>query len=141
MRPSGKTNLIAVVVVGAVVYGIWWIVTFSGVYLDNLDVTDAVKGAYNESNRKDDETLTGIILSKCNASTLGVHEEDDGYGTIKEDVPGIGMKRENVSITRDEVRKTIRIAVEYQRKVKLKPTSKVKYVKFKVVKEGIIPLL
>ena len=36
MRPSGKTNLIAVLVIGGVLYGIWWIVTFSGVYLDNL---------------------------------------------------------------------------------------------------------
>ena len=93
MRPIGKTNLIAIVVIGAVAYGIWRIFTFSGVYLDNLNVI------------------------------------------------GLGLKPENVTITRDEVRKTIGIVVEYQRKVFLMPTAKIKFVKFKVVKEGVVPVM
>ena len=140
MRPSGKVNLIAVVILGAIAYGIWWVITFSGIYLDNIDVKDAVEGAFNESNRKDDPSTAGAITSKCNMSTLGDHEEDDGYGTIKT-VGGLGLKEENVTIVRDDVAKRISIVVEYQRKVLLKPTSKVKYVKFRVVREGPIPKL
>ena len=140
MRPSGKVNLIAVVILGAVAYGIWWVITFSGIYLDNIDVKDAVEGAYNLSNRQDDATIAGSIVGKTNLSTLGNHEEDDGYGTIKT-VGGLGLKEENIVITRDEVAKRISIVVSYQRKVLLKPTSKVKFVKFRVAREGPIPAL
>ncbi|MBS1151376.1 MAG: hypothetical protein H6Q89_3074 [Myxococcaceae bacterium] len=140
MRPSGKVNLIAVVILGAVAYGIWWVITFSGIYLDNIDVKDAVEGAYNLSNRQDDATIAGSIVGKTNLSTLGNHEEDDGYGTIKT-VGGLGLKDENIVITRDEVAKRISIVVSYQRKVLLKPTSKVKFVKFRVAREGPIPAL
>ncbi len=140
MRPSGKVNLIAVVILGALAYGIWWVVTFAGVYLDNIDVKDAVEGAYNISNRQDDATMAGSIIGKTNLSTLGSHEQDDGYGTITT-VGGLGLKDENITIVRDEVTKRISIVVEYQRKVNLKPMSKVKYVKFRVVKEGPIPPL
>ena len=133
-------NLIAVVVLGALAYGIWWVVTFAPIYLDNIDVKDAVAGGFNESNRKDDISTSGAIRAKCNMSTLGDHEEDDGYGTIKT-VGGLGIKEENVTILRDEVTKRISIVVEYERKVLLRPTSKVKFVKFRVVKEGPIPPL
>jgi hypothetical protein len=138
VRPSGKINLIAVVLLGALAYGLWWVVMFSGVYLDNLDIKDAVNGAYNESSRASDGVLISKILSAANSSTLGEHDEDDGYGTIKS-MPGLGLKAEDITIARDDVRKTIKIAVEYQRKVLLKPTKKVKWVKFKIVKEGLAP--
>lgn len=140
MRPHGKVNLIAVVILGAIAYGIWWVITFSGVYLDNIDVKDAVEGAYNESNRKDDVTTAGTIIAKTNLSTLGNHEEDDGYGTITTK-GGLGLKDENITVVRDEVLKRITITVQYQRKVELKPLKKVKFVKFRVVKDGPIPPL
>ena len=140
VRPSGKVNLIAVVILGALAYGIWWVITFSGIYLDNIDVKDAVEGAYNECNRRDDPSTAGAIMSKTNMGTLGNHEEDDGYGTIKT-VGGLGLKEENITIVRDEATKRISIVVEYTRKVVLKPTSKLKYVKFRVVREGPIPKL
>ena len=138
MKPSGKTNLIAVVIVLAAVYGIWWIFTFVQVYLDNIDARDAVVSAYNESGRSGDEGVRLKILGKMNAPTLGWHEEDDGFGTIKR-VDGIGVKVEDILVERDEVRKTVKITLQYQRKVLLKPTSKWKFVKFKVVKEGPVP--
>ena len=140
MRPSGKANLLAVVILGAVAYGVWWVVTFSPVYLDNIDVKDAVESAYNLSNRQDDATISGSIIGKVNLSTLGDHEEDDGYGTIKT-VGGLGFKDSNIVITRDDVLKRIQIVVEYKRRVLLRPSSKVKFVPFRIVREGPIPKL
>ena len=140
MRPGGKVNLIAVVILGAVAYGIWWIITFSGIYLDNLDVKEAVAGAFNESNRKDDDKLAAAIFSKCNLSSLGTHEDDDGWDNVKT-MGGLGLKNENVTIVRDEVANRISITVEYQRKVELKPFSKVRVVNFRVAKEGTIPAM
>lgn len=138
MRASGKVNLLAVVILGGVAYGIWWVVTFSTIYLDNLDVKDAVEAGYNMSNRLPDPDVMGVIFQKVNSSAVGNHEEDDGFGTITKK-PGLGLKDDNIVITRDDVSKTIKITVEYTRKVELKPTSKVKYVPFRVVREGPIP--
>lgn len=138
MRPSGKVNLIAVVILGAIAYGIWWVITFSAVYLDNIDVKEAVVSGFNVSGRSQDEAVAITILGICNAPSLGHHEEEDGYGTVKT-VGGLGVKREDITIERDEVAKRISIVVEYQRKVLLKPLSKVKFVKFRVKKEGPIP--
>lgn len=139
VRPSGKVNLIAVVILGAIAYGIWWIVTFSGVYLDNIDVKDAVEAGYNVSGRSNDVDLMGVIFQKTNSSQVGNHEEDDGYGNVST-VKGLGLKEDNIVITRDDVRKTIKIVVEYKRKVILKPSAKVKWVPFRVVREGPIPV-
>lgn len=138
LRPSGKFNPLSLLVIGGVAYGLWWMFTFVGVYLDNLDVKDGVNGAFNESPRSSDPVLISHILGKANASTTGEHEEEQPDGTIKV-VPGIGLKEEDVTITRDDVASTIRIAVAYQRKVVLKPTTKVKFVQFSYVKEGPIP--
>lgn len=138
MRPSGKVNLLAVLILGAVAYGIWWIITFSGVYLDNIDVKDAVEAGYNVSNRMNDVDVSNVIFQKVNSSQVGNHEEDDGFGTITVK-PGLGLKEENLTITRDDVSKTIKIVVEYKRKVVMKPMAKIKWVPFRVVREGPIP--
>lgn len=138
MRPSGKVNLLAVLILGAVAYGIWWIITFSGVYLDNIDVKDAVEAGYNVSNRMNDVDVSNVIFQKVNSSQVGNHEEDDGFGTITTK-PGLGLKEENLTITRDDVAKTIKIVVEYKRKVVMKPMAKIKWVPFRVVREGPIP--
>ncbi len=138
MRPSGKVNLIAVIILGAIAYGIWWVVTFSGVYLDNLEVQDAVVGAFNESTRKDDASTSGAIIHKCNLDTVGTHQEEDAEGVVKT-VGGLGLKEENITVTRDEATKRIKIVVEYERRVVLRPLAKVKSVKFRVVKEGPSP--
>jgi hypothetical protein len=139
LRPSGKTNLIGVAVIAAVIYGVWWIITWSGVYLDNLDVVDAVKGAYNDSGRKNDQGVLDAVVFAPGINTAGTHDEDDGFGNIKTDVPGLGIKKEDVTVTRDDVKQTIRIEVVYTRKVPLKPFKKVELKRFRVVKEGAIP--
>ncbi len=139
VRPSGKVNLIGLVILGAIGYGIWWVVTFSGVYLDNIDVRDAVEGAYNESGRKDDATLVMLMKNQLNLSTLGNHEETDEFGVTSEK-GGLGLIDENFSVTRDEVTKRITIIIQYQRKVSLKPLKKFKMVPFRVMKEGPVPI-
>ena len=138
MRPTGKINLIAVVILGAIAYGIWWVVTFSPIYLDNIDVKEAVESGFNLSARADDATVAQTIFAKVNNSKVGFHEEDDGYGTITTK-PGLGLKEENLTILRDTVTGRISIVLDYQRKVLLKPLKKVKFVQFNVKREGPIP--
>jgi hypothetical protein len=138
VRPSGKINLIAVVILGGIAYGVWWVFTFSGIYLDNIDVKEAVESGYNMSPRATDEMIALEVMGKCNMEKLGHHEEDDGYGTITVK-GGLGVKPENVQVLRDTVTGRIAIVVDYQRKVLMKPLSKVKIVKFHVKREGPIP--
>jgi hypothetical protein len=120
MRPAGKINLIAVVLIAGVFGGIWWIVNYSSAYLDNLDVHDAVKSAYNTCWRYPDGQLSFEIRNKLNASTLGWHEELDETGALKR-VNGLGITEDDVHIERDEVATTIHINVTYKRKVYLWP--------------------
>ncbi|MHB8879138.1 MAG: hypothetical protein ACYC8T_36020, partial [Myxococcaceae bacterium] len=100
MRAHGRVNIVAVLLIAAVVGGLYWIIMFSSVYLDNLDIKEAVAAAYNGSGRNNDDTLRGIIKGK--AAQVGTHKDDDGYGTVTIQ-RGLGLKDEDITITRDEV--------------------------------------
>ena len=140
MRPTGKINLIAVVVLAAVLGGFWWLLNYAGVYLDNLDVRDAVKGAYNSAWHVPDHQLRFEILHKVNSSTVGWHEETDQYDRT-ERKKGLGLTDEDVTVERDEVTNTIKITASYKRKVYLWPwpgKDNVRWVNFTETKQGPI---
>ncbi|MFZ5469645.1 MAG: hypothetical protein ACOZIN_09425 [Myxococcota bacterium] len=138
MRPTGKVNLVSLLLIAGVVGGIYALVVFSPVYLDNLDVKEAIAAAYNQAGRMDDRALVGLIKSRVNAAAVGEHVEDDGYGNQRV-VGGLGIKDEQITVQRDEVRRTILIRVDYQREVVLKPTDRIRQVRFSPMKEGPIP--
>lgn len=138
MRPSGRINLVSLALIAAVGAGFYWVFIFSPVYLDNLDVREAIDVAYNLSPRTSDEILRRTILERLNQPTLGSHQEDDGFGNLSV-VGGLGIKPEQVIIERDEVRKRILIRVEYEREIQLKPTERVRTIQFDPEKEGPIP--
>jgi hypothetical protein len=127
VRASGKVNLIGVVLLAGIAGGIYWLIFFAPLYLDNMDVKTAVVSAYNDSGRISDEKLK--VKIKEAAAQIATHKEDDGYGTIKE-VKGLGLTDEQIVILRNEVAKTISIRVDYDREVQLKPLKKMKRVHF-----------
>ena len=139
-RPSGKVNLIAVVVIAAVLGGIWWIVNYAGVYLDNLGAHDAVRGAFNQAFRETDMFLKHDIENKLNLSTAGEHEETDALGVTKT-AKGLGITDDDIEVERDEVAKTISITLTYKRKVVLFPwlgKNNVRWLTFREHKQGPI---
>src|SRR5947209_8298304 len=118
MRAAGKVNLVALVLLAGAAGAIYWLIFFIPVYLDNIDVKNAVEAAYNRAASLDDVTIRGQI--KAEASRFGTHIEDDGFGNMVEK-QGLGLTDEQIVIERDEVLKTVLVRVDYAREVKLKP--------------------
>ncbi len=140
MRPSGKINLLAVVIVAALASGLWWIINYASAYLDNLDVRDAVRGAYNSAWHMPDSQLQFEIKNKVNSSQVGWHEEEDKFGVMQKQ-RGLGITDDQIVIERDEVNNTIHISVSYKRKVYLWPwfnKNNVRWVSFTETKNGPI---
>ncbi|MBI3183087.1 MAG: hypothetical protein HYZ28_13195 [Myxococcales bacterium] len=138
MRPTGKVNYVTLALIVAALGGIYWVIFFAPVYLDNMDVKEAIEAAYNQSSQLGDDPLRKFVLDRVNSSQLGNHREDDGYGNVKV-VGGLGIKPEQITIERNEVTRRIRIQVEYAREVVLKPTSRVRTVRFRPQKEAPFP--
>lgn len=136
MRPNGRVNLVGLLMILAVVGGIWAVVIFSPAYLDNLDLVDAVEGSFNEYNRTTQEKIIRRILET--AGRVGTHRADDGYGNMVER-KGLGLRRENINIHYDYQSKSVRIRVEYDRPVHLKPFARYRNLHFVVEKEGVPP--
>lgn len=137
-RPKGKINFIGVLMLAGITYGIWWIVTYSTVYLDNLDVKNAVNTAFNQSPRSTDEAMRAGVIRALNFNSVGWHWEENDDG-LKQRKPGLGLTDEQVEIERDEVNNTILVRVAYAREVELAPFDKLDTVKFVVEKQGKIP--
>ncbi len=138
VTPAGKVNLIGLVLIAAVVAGLYWVFIFAPLYVDNFAVKEAVDAMYHQSGRWPDERLVSELVSRLNAPNVGTHKEDDGFGNVRE-VGGLGIKEEQVIVFRDTARNTISVQVDYWREVQLKPTSKIRTVRFVVKKEGPIP--
>lgn len=123
----------------AIAGGIYWLIMFSGVYLDNFDVKEAIDIAYNQAGKaRSDQELKALIKMRTNQPTLGTHQEPDPYGGVRT-VPGLGLTDDDITIERDSVNNTIRIQVNYTREVRLKPTLRVQRVSFRPSRMGPIP--
>jgi hypothetical protein len=134
-RPSGKINLIAVILILGVLSGVYVVVMFSRPWLDNLDVREHISAAYNQAGTLDDQHIKQLIETRT--MMVGDHEEDDGAGNVRT-APGLGLGDENITVERDEDAKTISIHVDYARKVVLSPTSRVYWWRFHPEQSGPI---
>ncbi len=135
MRPTGKINLIGVAILLALAGGLWWLITFGPAYLDNLDARDAVAAGFSQAKLGDPpETVRDRIVAKLN-DRVGWHTEIDDWGNAKR-VTGLGLTKENVIVDVDDVNKTVLVQVTYEREVPLKPTAKVRKLRFKVERRG-----
>ncbi len=140
MRRDGKINLIAVVTLAAIAGGVWWMMNYLSAYLDNLDVRDAVRGAYNECWHVPDQQLIQTMKLKVNNSHVGWHEEEDQFGHVQR-VNGLGIGDDDIELIRDDVNKTISITITYKRKIYLWPwpsKNNVRWLNFRETKSGPI---
>lgn len=120
----------------AAIAAIYCAVIFLPVWADNFDVKEAVAAAYNTSNRNDDEKLRELI--KKRTAETATHTETDEFGYTVEK-PGLGLTDEDILIERDTVQNRIKVQVNYERKVRLKPLKRIVRWKFQVKREGPIP--
>jgi hypothetical protein len=134
-HPSGKISFGGLVLLTLVAGGIYLGVMIVPFYVDNLSVKEAVAAAHNQAARtSEDSALRTIILERT--SQMGNHWERDEFDRDIL-VPGLGLTEEQILIERSEVTPSVRIQVDYSRRVRFKPTKYVHTLNFRVVKEGI----
>jgi len=146
VRPSGAVNPLAVLLGAAFAAAVYWAVIFGPVYLDNMGVREAIDVGFAtahpvESNRGTDDEVRAAVLRRINEKPdpVGWHmEEDPKTGEMVEKF-GLGLEPDAVTVERDPATSRIRVAVDYSRTVRYKPTQKVRVVSFHVEKEGPIP--
>ena len=134
-RPTGKINIIGLILILGVLTFIYSVVMFSKPVLDNLDVKEHISAAYNQAQGMDDQRIKQLLENRT--ANLGEHDEDDGFGNIHT-VPGLGLSDDNITVERNEVAQTISIRVDYVRKVVLVPTTRVYALHFHPEQSGPI---
>jgi hypothetical protein len=137
MNPSGKVSfgtLLLFTLLGGAIYGA---VLYVPLYVDNLDVKEAVDVAHNISGRNPNDGVLRYEIRE-RTSRMGQHWEYDQYGRAQLK-PGLGLTDEQIIIEHNPVTSAVRIEVRYERPVVFKPSSYTRTVRFNVVKEGVPP--
>jgi hypothetical protein len=134
-HPSGKISFGGLVLLLLIAGGIYLGVMLVPVYVDNFTVKEAVTVAHNRiAQGADDESIRNVIMERT--SRLGYHWERDRFDqNIR--VPGLGLQPEQIIIERSMVTPSVKIQVDYERRVRFAPSKYVRTVRFQVVREGI----
>jgi hypothetical protein len=102
-------------------------------FFDNYEVKQAVAIAHDLARQSDDGELRNQILNGS-LHQVGSHWELTRSGELRE-MNGLGLKDENIFIQRD--RGNVLIRVNYQRRIRLKPSDQFITLNYSVEKEGV----
>lgn len=134
-HPSGKISFGGLVFLLLIAGGIYLGVMLVPVYIDNFTVKEAVTVAHNRvAQGADDEAIRNVIMERT--SRLGYHWERDRFDqNIR--MPGLGLQPEQITIERSMVTPSVKIQVDYERRIRFAPSKYVRTLRFQVVREGI----
>ncbi len=130
-------NLGTLAVLAAIASAIYVAAKVVPLYVDNMDVQEAVEAAFNLAGRNNNDGLLRAEI-RDRTSRMGSHVETDSWGNDRV-VPGLGLTDEQIIIERSRVTENVRIAVTYQREVDLSLFNYVHVLELSAVKEGIPP--
>jgi len=106
-------------------------------YVDNMDVKEAVDAAFNLAGRNSNDSILRAEI-RDRTSRMGTHVETDQWG-VDHVVPGLGLTDEQITIERSPITENVRIEVLYQREVELSLFNRVHVVELRAFKEGVPP--
>ncbi len=106
-------------------------------FFDNYAVKQAVAAAHDRARQSSDDAVLRAQILNSSLRELGSHWEQTGDGNIRE-ASGLGLKEENILIQRDRDGNVL-IRVNYQRRIRLKPSDRFITLNYNVEKEGIPP--
>ena len=106
-------------------------------YLDNLDMREAMTAAFNRmASDPDDGRIRIYLVGRAN--TIGTHWERQGG--VRVEKPGLGLGAEDFIIERESFTgHSGRVQVDYQREFRLWPSDTFKTLDFHVEKAGALP--
>ena len=130
-------NLGTLAVLAAIASAIYIAAKVVPLYVDNLDVKEAVEAAFNLAGRNNNDGLLRAEI-RDRTSRMGSHVETDNWGNDRV-VPGLGLTDDQIVIERSRVTENVRIEVTYQRAVELSLFNYVHMLELSAIKEGIPP--
>ena len=130
-------NLGNLVVVAAIAGAIYVAAKVVPLYVDNMDVQEAVEAAFNLAGRNNNDSLLRAEI-RDRTSRMGSHVTTDSWG-VDHVVPGLGLTDDQILIERSRITDNVRIEVTYQREVDLSLFNYVHMLELRAVKEGIPP--
>ena len=130
-------NLGTLAVLAAVLCGIYAAMKIVPLYVDNMDVKEAVEAAFNLAGRNNNDSILRAEIRE-RTSRMGSHVETDSWGNDRV-VPGLGLTDDQIVIERSRVTENVRIEVTYQREVEFSLFNYVHVMELQAVKEGIPP--
>lgn len=118
------------VLVAAAIGVLYGIVTFAPVYLDHFDAKDIVNTSFNRFKEFPDvESFKQDMLWRLNTVEWATHKETDDFGNV-EDKRGLGLEEDALVVEFDQRSKNLHVKLTYDRTVHLRPTDKVKVMRF-----------
>ena len=115
--------------------GIYLGVMLVPIYVDNFTVKEAVTVAHNRAAQGiDDDSIRNVVMERT--SRLGYHWERDRFDRDIR-VPGLGLQPEQIIIERSTVTPSMKIQVDYERRIRFAPSKYVRTIRFRVAREGV----
>ncbi len=136
VRPSGKVNLVGLVMIAAVVGAAYWAVLFVPIYTDNWEVKDLVNSSFNRFPHERLGQIRVELVGRLGELKFASHQEADKFTGEMKTVPGLGLTEDQVITDDDTVRKFLTVRVTYDRVIQLWPTQKRRTIHFVVEKKG-----
>ena len=131
-------NLVSLTLLVAVVAGAYLAWLYIPLWLDDLDVREALAAGVGQLT-SENLGMTEAAIQKTVATRLanvGYHwEEQDGRQV---QVPGLGLEADDVQIERAPDGKSGRLTVDYARTVKLKPLEQYWTLRFHTSREAML---
>jgi len=131
-------NLVNLTLLVAVVAGAYLAWVYIPLWLDDLDVREALAAGVGQLT-SENLGMTEAAIQKVVANRLahvGYHwEEQDGRQV---QVPGLGIEADDVQIERGADGKSGRLSVDYARTVKLKPLEQYWTLRFHTSREAML---
>ena len=131
-------NLVSLTLLVAVVAGAYLAWVYIPLWLDDLDVREALAAGVGQLT-SENLGMTEAAIQKTVANRLarvGYHwEEQDGRQV---QVPGLGIEADDVQIERGADGKSGRLSVDYARTVKLKPLERYWTLRFHTSREAVL---
>src|SRR5215467_8850012 len=134
MKAPTENKFGTFVLLSMVAVAIYATVLFSGAFIDHYQVKLAVRAAHSRARRDSDEILRAQLL-RGSLSEVGTHWE--GSANLQE-VNGLGLSEQDIVIKRDE-KENVLIRINYERRIRLKPSDQFVTLTFKAEEGGIPP--
>jgi hypothetical protein len=136
VQPRGAVNLsnwIGGLAAAGVIYSA---VIFGPPYLDNLDVRSATDAALTLGYMYRHELIAQKIMLQVNEgpTQVGTHWIQDEETLEWLERPGLGLEEDNIRTEANEMTKTLRIDVDYVRKVRLFPSKEFRDLHFHITR-------